>query len=165
MVVNPEDFRKALSCFATGVTVITVGRAPGQVHGMTANAFCSVSLEPPLVLVCVDNESNTHPLLLAARRFGVNMLREDQQALARYFAEAEKNEEAAARLGVRYRLTERGTPLLEEALAQLECVVASTHEAGDHTIFVGEVEAVALSAAAPLVFHGGKYRTLKQGIS
>ena len=165
MGVSREEFRKALGCFATGVTVVTVARVPGQVHGMTANAFSSVSLEPPLVLVCVDRESNTHPLLLAAQRFGVNMLREDQQQVARYFAEAEKNEMVAARLGVRYRFTQRGTPLLETALAQLECAVVAAHAAGDHTIFVGEVEAVALSAAAPLIFHGGKFRRLKEDIS
>jgi len=165
MGVRPEDFRKALACFATGVTVVTVARAPGQGHGMTANAFCSVSLEPRLVLVCVDHQSNTHPLLRAARRCGVNILREDQQGVARYFAEVEKDEETAARLGVRYRFTQRGTPLLESALAQLECVVVAAHEAGDHTIFVCEVEDVALSAAAPLIFHGGMFRRLKEEVS
>lgn len=160
MGVSREEFRKALGCFATGVTVVTVTRVPGRVHGMTANAFSSVSLEPPLVLVCVDRESNTHPLLLAARRFGVNMLREDQQDVARYFAEAEKNEEAAARLGVHYRFTKRGTPLLETALAQLECAVVAAHEAGDHTIFVGKVDKVAVAAARPLLFYGGKFARL-----
>ena len=161
MGVGRDDFRKALGCFATGVTVITVARAAGGVHGMTANAFCSVSLEPPLVLVCVDHSSDTHPLLRAARRFGVSVLREDQQAVARYFAETEKSSQGAERLGVRYRVTARGTPLLEAALAQLDCAVVAAHEAGDHTIFIGEVEEATVAPAAPLLFYAGIYRRLK----
>lgn len=160
MGVSRDEFRQALGCFATGVTVITVARAAGAVHGMTANAFCSVSPEPPLVLVCVDHGSDTHALLRAAQRFGVNVLREDQQEVARYFAEAEKSQEGVEKLGIRYRVTGRGTPLLDSALAQLDCAVVATHEAGDHTIFIGEVEEAMVAAAAPLLFYGGKYRRL-----
>lgn len=160
MGISQAKFRKALACFATGVTVITVARGADRVHGMTANAFCSVSLEPPLVLVCVDHESNTRPLLLSARRFGVNVLRDDQQDVARYFAETEKSEEGATRLGIRYQFTERGTPLLETALAQLDCALVATHEAGDHTLFIAEVEAVVAQPTAPLLFYGGGFRRL-----
>ncbi|MGH9805053.1 MAG: flavin reductase family protein, partial [Candidatus Acidiferrales bacterium] len=145
-----------------GVTVITVARAAGAVHGMTANAFSSVSLEPPLVLVCVDHASDTHPLLRAARRFGVSVLREDQQAVARYFAEEEKSQQGAEQLGIRYRTTARGTPLLDAALAQLDCALVSAYEAGDHTIFIGEVEEAAVASAAPLLFYGGDYRRLNE---
>lgn len=165
MGVSRDEFRKALACFATGVTVITVARAAGAVHGMTANAFCSVSLEPPLVLVCVAHASDTHPLLRAARRFGVNVLREDQQEVARYFAEAEKSQQGVEKLGIRYRVTARGVPLLEPALAQLDCAMVAAHEAGDHTIFVGEVEEAAIAAAAPLLFYAAKYRRLKDNDS
>jgi len=160
MGVSRDEFRKALGCFATGVTVITVARAAGSVHGMTANAFCSVSLEPPLVLVCVDHESDTHLILREARRFGVSVLREDQQEIARYFAEAEKSPQGEERLGVLYHVSARGTPLLQPALAQLDCALVAAHEAGDHTIFVGEVEEAAVTPAAPLLFYGGKYRRL-----
>jgi flavin reductase (DIM6/NTAB) family NADH-FMN oxidoreductase RutF len=160
MGVSQEEFRRALGGFATGVTVITVARGADQVHGMTANAFCSVSLEPPLVLVCVDHASDTHPLLLAAPRFGVNVLREDQREVARFFAGAEKNPREAERLGIRYRFTSRGTPLLDSALAQLDCAVAARHEAGDHTIFVGQVEEAVATPAAPLLFFAGDYHAL-----
>lgn len=163
MGVSREEFRKALGCFATGVTVITVARAAGAVHGMTANAFCSVSLEPPLVLVCVDHGSDTYPLLGAARRFGVSVLRDDQQAVARYFAEEEKSQQGAEELGIRYRFTARGTPLLDSALAQLDCALVAAHEAGDHTIFIGEVEEAIVAPAAPLLFYGGNYRRLNEG--
>jgi flavin reductase (DIM6/NTAB) family NADH-FMN oxidoreductase RutF len=162
MGVSQEDFRKALGCFATGVTVITVARPAGEVHGMTANAFCSVSLEPPLVLVCVDHGSDTHPLLRAARRFGVSVLRQDQQEIARYFAAAEKSPEVAERLAIRYRIARSGTPLLDPALAQLDCALLAAHEAGDHTIFIGEVKEAAVAPAAPLLFFAGGYRDLKE---
>ncbi|MGH8458355.1 MAG: flavin reductase family protein [Nevskiales bacterium] len=160
MGVSQAEFRRALGCFATGVTVVTVAGGRGQVHGMTANAFCSASLEPPLVLICVDQGSETHALLRAAQRFGVNVLREDQHDLARYFAQAEKTPQDAERLGVRYRATVRGTPLLEASLAQLDCAVVAAHEAGDHSIFIGEVEEAVVAQAPPLLFYAGKYRRL-----
>src|ERR1700752_5323216 len=113
---TPELFRRVLGTFATGVTVITAERAPGQVHGMTANSFASVSLDPLLVLVCVDQDARLLSYLKAQRRFGISILREDQQALSEYFAKLDQTAEEHARLGIRYRWTSSGIPVLEGTL-------------------------------------------------
>ncbi|MBI4307924.1 MAG: flavin reductase family protein [Chloroflexi bacterium] len=161
MAVSKEEFRKAVGCFATGVTVITIAAGEGRVHGMTANAFTSVSLEPLLVLVCVDHHARTHPLVHAHKRFGTNVLAEDQQALADYYAHTAQDHESAHRLGARYWYTERGTPMLEGCLAHLECRVVSAHDEGDHTIFIGEVEHVDAREGRPLLFYAGRYGRLE----
>ncbi len=157
-----ETFRKALSHFATGVTVVTVADGQRHVHGMTANSFTSVSLEPLLVLVCVNRKARTHSLLHAQKRFGINILGEDQEELAKYFTQVEQDRETAKRLGVRFGRTERGTPVLEGTLAQLDCKLVSTSDAGDHTIFIGEVEQIDTAEGCPLIFHRGRYRRLPQ---
>jgi flavin reductase (DIM6/NTAB) family NADH-FMN oxidoreductase RutF len=162
MAISKDEFRHALGHFATGVTVITVVRGPEQVHGMTANAFASVSLDPPLVLVCVEHTARSFPLLREQRRFGVNVLREDQLALARYFADATQDHETAQHLGVRYETSTRGTPLLADCLARLECALVATHEAGDHTIFVAAVEEVSVREGRPLLFYRGKFPSLER---
>src|ERR1700689_3098648 len=101
MSLSPTEFRKAMGCFATGVTIITVD-LEGEVHGMTANAFASVSLDPPLVLVCVDHATRTHAHLHAKKRFGINVLCEDQRAISEYYARAVRtNENAEAEAGAR----------------------------------------------------------------
>lgn len=163
MAVSQEEFRRTLGHFATGVTVITIVREGELVHGMTANAFCSVSLEPPYVLVCVDHRARSFALLKQRGGFGVNVLREEQEAVARYFADPDQDHETARRLGVHFHFTERGTPLLADCLAQLECTVAAAHEAGDHTIFIGRVEEASVHEGRPLLFYGGRYRALDTG--
>lgn len=160
MGIDSKQFRRALGHFATGVTVITVASDAGAVHGMTANAFCSVSLTPPLVLVCVDHKAHTRPLLKQHRRFGVNILREEQEKLARFFAAPDQDPADAARLSVRYHWSKRGTPLLEDCLGQLDCALLATHEAGDHTIFVAEVQEATIHQGPPLLFYHGRYRRL-----
>lgn len=165
MAVSQEEFRKALGHFATGVTLITVARGPAQVHGMTVNAFASVSLDPALVLICVDRTARTYPLLLAGERFGVNVLREEQGEVARYYADVSQDHETPVHLGVRYSFTQRGTPLLEPCLAQLECRRVATHEAGDHTIFIGAVEQAGIGEGRPLLFYRGQLRQLEAGSS
>lgn len=158
MAVNSEDFRRALGHFATGVTVVTVLRPNGGVHGMTANAFSSVSLDPPLVLVCIGYAARTFEYIPQQRRFGVNILRDHQEAAARYFAAAtDQKPEEVQRLGLRYRATERGTPLIEPCLAQLECALAASHEAGDHTLFIGRVEQAVVHEGRPLLFYRGNF--------
>src|SRR5664279_3476902 len=142
--VTPSAFRAALGRFASGVTVITVETAEGEVHGMTANAFCSVSLQPPLVLVCVDHLAETYLHLRERGQFGVSVLKEEQEALSEFFADPERNPDAAYRLGIDYRKMASGTPVLKDALANLDCVVVAAHSAGDHTIFVGEVREIVL---------------------
>ncbi|HWY07368.1 MAG TPA: flavin reductase family protein [Candidatus Acidoferrales bacterium] len=158
--LNPVMFRRVTGAFTTGVTVITAERAPGLVHGMTANSFTSVSLDPLLILVCVDHDARLLSFLKSQRRFGVSILREDQQALSEYFAKAEQTPEEDARLGVRYMWTSSGVPLLGNTLAQLACNVVGEHPAGDHTIFIGEVESMECHDGEPLLFHRGQYRRL-----
>ncbi len=158
--LNPVMFRRVAGAFTTGVTVITVERAPGLVHGMTANSFTSVSLDPLLILVCVSHEARLLSFLKTQRRFGVNILREDQQALSEFFAKIEQTPEEHARLGIRYRWAASGIPLLDNTLAQLACNVVAEHPAGDHTIFIGEVESMESHDGEPLLFHRGQYRRL-----
>jgi flavin reductase (DIM6/NTAB) family NADH-FMN oxidoreductase RutF len=160
MTVGKESFRKAMARFATGVTVVTVDRGDGHVHGMTANAFSSVSLDPPLVLVCIDHRSRTLPLIQKQKRFGVNVLSQHQRAVADYYAKSTQDHEAGHRLGIRYSFTKRGAPLIEHALAQFDCKLTAAHVEGDHTIFIGEVEQASLHEGRPLLFYGGKYHTL-----
>jgi flavin reductase (DIM6/NTAB) family NADH-FMN oxidoreductase RutF len=157
---NPELFRRALGNFATGVTVITVEREPGQVHGMTANSFTSVSISPFLVLVCVDQDARLLSFLKAQRRFGVSVLHSSQQALSEHFAKGEQGPEADEQLGIHFRWTETGVPLLEGALAHLACNVVAEHLAGDHTVFLAEVESVDLKEGEPLLYYRGQYRSL-----
>lgn len=158
--LSPDWFRRVMGSFPTGIAVITAERAPGQVHGMTANSLTSVSLDPLLILVCVDQKAQLLAYLKAQRRFGVNILKETQPELSEFFAQPEQDPAEEARLGVRFRWTPSGIPLLEEALAHLACNVAAQYMAGDHTIFVGEVVGLELNEGPPLVHHAGKYRRL-----
>ena len=157
------EFRRACSRFATGVTVVTVGRADGEPKGMTANSFTSVSLAPPLVLVCVDLRARTHALLKRARHFGVSVLDEHQQAAAQYFAATEQDATHMAALGIRFRREANGVPYIESCLAHMICRRVGARRAGDHTIFIGEVEHLACREGRPLLFYGGKYRAMSGG--
>jgi flavin reductase len=157
MTLAPSDFRKAMGCFATGVTVITVDQ-DGEVHGMTANAFSSVSLDPPLVLVCVDHRARTHAHLHARKRFGVNVLAADQQRISEYYARATETHQHAEDAGARFDRTPQGTPVLHGALAYLECRLHSAQPAGDHTIFIAEVEDVVVHDGDPLLYFRSNYR-------
>jgi flavin reductase (DIM6/NTAB) family NADH-FMN oxidoreductase RutF len=161
--LTQAEFRKALGCFATGVTVITVDRE-GEVHGMTANAFTSVSLDPMLVLVCVDHRARTHAHLHAKKRFGINVLCESQRTISEYYARAAETHQHAEEAGARFDRTRHGTPVLRGALAYLECRLQSAHEAGDHTIFIAEVEDATVGEGNPLLFFRGKYQEIGKEI-
>jgi flavin reductase len=164
MPLNPAEFRKAMGCFATGVTIITVA-LEGEVHGMTANAFSSVSLDPPLVLVCVDHRTKTHTHLHAKKRFGINVLCEDQRAISEYYARPDRSHEhAETEAGAQFDRTRHGTPMLRGSLAYLECRLHSAEEAGDHTIFIAEVEDVVVREGDPLLFFRGKYRKVGEDV-
>jgi flavin reductase (DIM6/NTAB) family NADH-FMN oxidoreductase RutF len=158
--LDPILFRRVAGAFTTGVTVITVEREPGLVHGMTANSFTSVSLDPLLVLVCVAHEAKLLSFIKSQHRFGVSILKQGQEILSEHFAKGEQTAEAEARLGIRFRWTPTGVPLLENALAHLSCNAVAEHLAGDHTIFVGEVESMDCQEGEPLLFHRGEYRRL-----
>jgi flavin reductase (DIM6/NTAB) family NADH-FMN oxidoreductase RutF len=158
MSLNPAEFRKAMGCFGTGVTIITLD-LDSEVHGMTANAFASVSLDPMLVLVCVDHSTRTHAHLHAKKRFGINVLGDDQRKISEYYARPEReHEHAEEETGARFDRTKHGTPILHGSLAYLECRLRSAEVAGDHTIFIAEVEDVVVREGDPLLFFRGKYR-------
>jgi len=147
-------FRRTLGMFATGVTVVTT-QADDQVHGMTANAFMSVSLRPPLVMISVDRRAKMHALLHEGRRYGISVLADEQRALSDRFAgrPVEDPEEVAFDLV-------HGTPLVRGALAHLVARVVRSYWGGDHSLFLGQVEYARYGEGRPLLFHGGRYEHL-----
>jgi flavin reductase (DIM6/NTAB) family NADH-FMN oxidoreductase RutF len=156
--LSPERFRLVLGHLPTGVTILTA-RGPAGPTGMAANSVTSVSLEPPLILVCPAKTSSTWPSIRATGRFCVNVLADGHDALCRQFAM-----KGADRFsGVGYR-TRNGVPVLDEAVAWLDCDISEEHDAGDHTIVVARVAALdAAEGAAPLVFFRGSYGTFDRG--
>ncbi len=160
MTTGTSQFRQVMSAFATGVTIVTSGK-DGRYHGMTANAFASVSLEPELVLICVDRAADTHPFIEESGFFNVSILAEDQQDLARVFADERMQERHDLR-DVPCSLGRNGVPVLEGALAHLECRVTDRYQAGDHTVFIGMVEHSEMGEKAqPLLFYRRRYATLE----
>jgi flavin reductase (DIM6/NTAB) family NADH-FMN oxidoreductase RutF len=158
-VLAPDDFRRALGHFATGVTVVTTSDAEGRPSGLTVSAFSSLSLDPPLILVCVDHKSQTYPALLERGRFAVNVLATGHEAVSRRFASSTLDKFD----GVAHRRSPEGLPLLDDALAHIECATLNTHVEGDHTIFVGRVERVTVGNGEPLLYFKGKYGRLHGG--
>ncbi len=160
MAVIIEDFKKAMSHFCTGVTIVTFtdGDEP---YGLTVNAFSSLSLDPPLVLICIGKQTSSHDFLVRTDAFVVNILRKEQEALALRFARWELNNRERFE-STRYQLAENGMPVLEGNLAHLVCTRNSQLEGGDHTILVGEVEATAISESGePLVYYQSRFQELK----
>jgi flavin reductase (DIM6/NTAB) family NADH-FMN oxidoreductase RutF len=155
-VIGPADFRHVLSHFASGVTVITTCDSDARPTGLTASAFTSVSLEPPLILVCVDHKSQSYPALLESGRFAVNILESTQEAVSRRFATTRLDKFS----DVAHQISALGLPLIDGALAYLECTTVSKHVEGDHTIFVGRVEQVRVATGQPLLYFRGNYERL-----
>lgn len=157
MPIEKNELRRIMGHFATGVTVITSVRSSGELHGLTANAFTSVSLVPPLLLICVDKKAESYPCFDESKIFTVNILAEDQEALSRKFAVSGGNKFE----GVSYRIGANGAPILDGTLAYIECKVAGVMDAGDHTVYLGEVEqAETPHEGKPLMFFRGGYRAL-----
>ncbi len=156
MAIEKNELRRVMGHFATGVTVITSIRSSGEIHGLTANAFTSVSLIPPLLLVCIDKKAESYPCFDESKIFTVNVLAADQEALSRRFAVTggDKFE------GVSYKVGANGAPILDGALAFLECKVTQKIDGGDHTIYVGEIEQAETKEGKPLLFFRGGYREL-----
>jgi flavin reductase (DIM6/NTAB) family NADH-FMN oxidoreductase RutF len=155
--VDAEEFKRALRRWPSGVTIVT-SRAGDQIHGMTVSAFSSVSLDPPLVLVCADLASNTHPVIREGGVFAVHILARGQEALSHRFAS--KADEWRRFEGIEWTTAETGAPILPGALAVLDCREVAAHPAGDHVIHVGEVEHVRVAEGEPLLWYGGRYRGL-----
>jgi flavin reductase (DIM6/NTAB) family NADH-FMN oxidoreductase RutF len=153
---SSQDFRTALGMFATGVTIVTARTPSGQLVGLTANSFNSVSLSPPLVLWSLARAASSLEAFSAGSHYAVNILGADQQVLAQQFA----SKDTDRWLGVDYSLSTSGVPLLAGCVAHFECFNRSRYEEGDHVIFVGEVERCSTrNGASPLLFHGGKFYT------
>ncbi len=155
-----KEFRSTVGAFATGVTVVTT-RGEEHAYGMTANAFSSVSLDPPLILVCVINPSEGAEHIKRNGVFAVNILTVEQEPLSRYFSSRDRPKGQDAFAEVPHRFAASGSPILEGSAAFLDCRLHTTHEAGDHLIYIGEVlELEVRDGHEPLLFHGGGYRLL-----
>lgn len=158
MSLDSRLFRQACGQFATGVTVVAV-QVGDTVHGMTANSFTSVSLDPPLVLVCIDLRNQTHALIEKVRAFSISVLHEDQEAISNWFAGRRDQP-------VQYTFHSPGTqtPVLEGAIAWIDCTLHAAYDGGDHTIYVGRVQALACIGGRPLLFYGGRYTRLPEAV-
>ena len=154
--IDKSELRRLMGHFATGVTVITTRDAEGRHFGLTANAFTSVSLVPPLILVCVDKGADCYRCFEESQAFVVNILSESQEDVSRRFA----TKGADKFSGIRFRSGGRGCAILDDSAAWLECRVVGGHDGGDHTIYVGEVEGGDAIDARPLLFFRGGYRQL-----
>lgn len=156
MPIEKNELRRVMGHFATGVTIITTFNKAGDLHGLTANAFTSVSLVPPLLLVCVDKKAESYPSFDESRMFTVNILRDDQEALSRKFAVSGGNKFE----GVGHHIGGNGAPILDDVIAWIECKVTSSYDGGDHTIYLGEVLEAETREGKPLMFFRGGYREL-----
>ncbi|MGI8650203.1 MAG: flavin reductase family protein [Rubrobacter sp.] len=156
--IDPLDFRRTLGLFASGITVITT-KHEDQIHGMTANAFVSVSLDPPLVLVSIDNRANMLEILPKSGCYGVSVLSDEQEQMSQHFAGRPKVDEPPE------FIEREGIPLLDGALAHLVCKVVEAYPAGDHTLYIGRVEYLDYHDGHPLLFYTGGYRNLDVQLS
>ena len=154
MAIDADEFRVAMGSWPSGVTIVT-SRAGEKIHGMTVSDFSGVSLDPPLALVCAAKSSVTTGVIEEGRCFGVNILRFDQDALSNKFAS--KKDEFKRFDGVETFEAITGAPLLRDALVNLDCRVVATHDAGDHLVFVGEIEEAHVGDGEPLLFFRGGY--------
>ncbi len=157
MAVTADEFRAGLSRWASGVTIVTA-RAGEDIHGMTVSAFASVSLDPPLVLVCADKGTHTLPVIERGGCFAANVLTAAQSDLSNRFASSK--DEFRRFEGLDCDAGPTGSPLIPGCLANLDCRVVAAHEAGDHVIFVGRVEEIRLGEGEPLLYFGSAYREL-----
>ena len=151
--IDPALFRRVMGSFATGVTVITT-QADDGVRGMTANAFMSGSLAPPLCIVSVAKKARMHDMLAKASQFGVSMLAKGQEAVSQHFAR-----QAVSEPDVSFEHIE-GVPVLAGVAASLAAEIDTRHDCGDHSLFIGRIVGLREYSRPPLVYHGGKYATL-----
>lgn len=159
--VDAAEFRRTVGLFASGVTVVTT-QVDGILHGMTANAFCSVSLDPLLVLVCVNREAGLHGLLERSGQFAITVLAAGQEGVSRWFASSRRPAGQDQFDDQRWRpAPHTGAPVLTDGLAYLDCRLHQAHQAGDHTVCIGQVLALGpLDGTEPLVWYQGRYAGL-----
>ena len=157
--VQPDSFKRACAMFPSGVTVITAAW-DARVHGITANAFSSVSLDPPQVLVCIDRRSKLHDMVLNSGAFAVSVLSEEQARLSDFFASPGRAPvDSFVEIDVPYAVHHTGTPVLHDCAAFFDCTLARAYDGGDHTIFVGDVQAAGADPdKQPLLYFSRGYR-------
>jgi flavin reductase ActVB len=155
--VSPDEFRSVLGRFPSGVTVVTTKAGDGSDEGMTVSAFCSVSLDPPLVLICIEKTASAFNALTTAPGFVVNVLAASQEQIARRFSIVDIDRFE----GVGYSRSPNGLAVLDDVLGVIECATVAMHKAGDHTIIVGEVEAARAQNGTPLLYYRGGYAQLE----
>jgi len=158
MPIDGDLFRSVLGRFASGITVITTRDAQDRDHGMTASAFSSLSLDPPLILVCIANDATMAPVLAAVDTFAVNVLTDTQEALSRRFAGKVDDRFA----GVGFSRSDLGNVILDDVLCWMQCRVHARYPAGDHVLIVGSVESADVRDARPLLYYRGGYAQLER---
>lgn len=156
-MLDERTFRDVVGHFTTGVTLVTSRRPDGRPCGLTANSLASVSLRPLLVLVCLSRSAVSHGCVIEGGAFAVSILGSDDRELADRFARGERDERFDDGT---WRTESTGSPVLERALAWLDCRVRDVHDGGDHSIVVGEVVACGAGSGAPLVFYRGEYHRI-----
>lgn len=156
MSITRDEFRHALGKFASGVTVVTTRAADGHLHGLTVSAFCSVSLEPPLILVCIQKTTGSYHAFQESKAFVVNVLSDSQKDVSNHFASHLEDKFQ----GVEYETGIEDIPVLKNCLVNLECRLANSYDGGDHTIFVGEIQKAHINDGNPLAYFHGNYREL-----
>ncbi len=158
MAVDKDTFRSIMGSFAAGVTVVTTVDGQGNPFGLTVTAFSSVSMAPPLALVCIDKDTTSHPHFASSELFAINFLSAGQEDVSNRFASS-----TADKFGeTKWRAGELGAPILEGTLGFAECRVVHAYDGGDHTIFVGQIERAETSPGEPLMYYRGAYRRLSQ---
>lgn len=157
-MIDSDSFRAVLGRFASGVTVVTARAADGHDQGMTVTSFCSLSLEPPLILVCIAHDALMHDNLIAVDHFAVSILSATQEPLSRRFSDPDPDRFE----GIGFTRGRTGAPLLDDALAHLECRRVASHPGGDHTIVVGEVLDATIRQDRPLLYYRSGYAQLER---
>jgi flavin reductase (DIM6/NTAB) family NADH-FMN oxidoreductase RutF len=156
MTIDEARFRQTLGYFASGVTVVTTGQE-GDFHGMTVSSFSSLSLNPPLILICIDKAVPTHDILARSGQFVVNVLEKRQEHLSRRFATSNADKFR----GIAWHMGTLGIPVLDSVLAVIECQISTTYDGGDHTIFAGTVIDTEVHEGTPLLYYRRGYHELK----
>ncbi|MCK5190635.1 MAG: flavin reductase family protein [Methylococcales bacterium] len=158
MSVNEHDFKNALKLWASGVTVVTSKTEKNGLKGMTATSFTSVSLDPPQILVCINKTADTGDAVLEGKSFAINILKADQQDISNQFAGSTSQEQRFA--NVNWHEGETGSPVIDDALASIECTVVQQVLAGTHWVIIGEVQSVSCRTGEPLLYYNSAYREL-----
>jgi len=158
MTVDQHTFRAVLGRFSSGVTVVTAADTAGVDRGITISSFCSVSLQPPLILICVEHSASIYPSLSDASSFTVNILSEGQEALARRFAGSHPDRFE----GLGFSRGSNGAAILNDVLGYVQCRVIARHPTGDHDVIVGEVEEAMAEEGRPLLYYRGGYAQLER---